>query len=146
MIGRNIESGNRYLSNFIKEKGRKANFKLMGEQRDMHNLMYCMDIFCLSSISEGFPNVVAEAMLMYTPCVVTDVGDAKRIVGTIGEVVPIRQPIEMSNALLKLTSLTDNKRHQIGKRARARIKRLYNIENINKSYMSEYAIHDQKQR
>ena len=45
MIGRNIERGNSYFTNLIKEKGRKAKFKLMGEQRDIYNLMYCIDIF-----------------------------------------------------------------------------------------------------
>ena len=46
--------------------------------------MKSFDIMCLTSKAEGFPNVIGEAMSTGLPCITTDVGDAKEIVGETG--------------------------------------------------------------
>lgn len=62
-----------------------------------------IDMLCLSSISEGSPNVVAEAMACGTPCVVTDAGGAGEIVGEFGMVVPQGSPELLANGMEQMT-------------------------------------------
>ena len=56
-----------------------------GDVRAVYN---ALDIFCSASSSEGFPNVIGEAMACARHCVVTDVGDSKFLVGATGLTVP----------------------------------------------------------
>ena len=55
---------------------------------DMRAVYNALDIFCSASSTEGFPNVIGEAMACARHCVVTDVGDSKFLVGATGLTVP----------------------------------------------------------
>jgi glycosyltransferase involved in cell wall biosynthesis len=101
--------------------------------------MSALDVLCLASIAEGFPNVVAEGMLMQLPCVVTDVGDAARMVGEAGIVVPPRRPDMLASGLLKIKSLSDAQRKVMGQAARKKIADSYGIEVISRRYAELYA-------
>ncbi len=65
-------------------------------------LYNALDVLVSSSISEGFSNVIAEAMACDVPCAATDVGDSAEIVGETGRVVAPRDPEDLSAAILAL--------------------------------------------
>lgn len=138
MVGRNVDTKNPVLKNFIETYGGRAEFKLIGESKEISKLMYAMDVYCLASLAEGFPNVVAEAMLMQTPCVVTDVGDAKQIIGSLGIVVRAGEALELADALLKMECLGVDELKALGHECRERIVRLYDIEKIAHKYLHQY--------
>jgi len=76
-----------------------------------------MDIYCLSSRSEGFPNVLCEAMIMRVPCVSTSAGDASTIINDAGIVVPISNPLALSLGLKTLILESPEYRREISDRA-----------------------------
>jgi glycosyltransferase involved in cell wall biosynthesis len=63
-----------------------------GYRSDIPELMYGADIFVLSSIDEGLPNVVLEAMAAGTAVVAADAGGTKEIItdGQNGYIVPVK--------------------------------------------------------
>ena len=94
-----------------------------GGQNDMPAVYNALDIFCSSSSSEGFPNVIGEAMACGVPCVVTQVGDAPEIVGATGIVVPPQNPEALAAGWVKLLELDASSRQELGQRGRDRIMR-----------------------
>jgi glycosyltransferase involved in cell wall biosynthesis len=66
---------------------------------DVRAVYNALDVFCSSSLSEGFPNVIGEAMACGRHCVVTDVGDSKLVVGATGIAVPSNDVDALTSAL-----------------------------------------------
>ena len=77
-----------------------ASFQLLGlidSKIELSEIYKKMDCLVLSSVTEGFPNVLIEAMSFGVPCISTDVGDAREIIADTGWIVPS----EDQNALEK---------------------------------------------
>lgn len=81
MAGRDISLNNLEIKKLV---GDKENFKLVGEIDQPEKFYNAIDVFCLSSITEGFPNVLGEAMATKRICLATDAGDAREILGNCG--------------------------------------------------------------
>ena len=139
MIGRNIEWTNPTLRGWIEDVGLVKNFQLVGEQSDVPYFLSAMDIFCLSSVNEAFPNVVVEAMAMGLPCVVTRAGDAAEILGDDDFVVPVKDSVSLSDALLRMCDLDQEALRRLGERGARKVRAEYGIENIRQQYEEVYA-------
>ncbi len=98
-----------------------------GNRTDIKKINNGLDISVNSSVMEGFPNVVGEAMACGTPCVVTDVGDSALLVGDTGVVVPRRDPEAFSQGVM---DLLEKDRKSMSTGARERITSLYSTENL----------------
>jgi glycosyltransferase involved in cell wall biosynthesis len=62
------------LADQIEQSKHRSQFQLLGYQTDTKALFDSFDLFCLSSLREGLPNVVLEAMSMGLPIVATRSG------------------------------------------------------------------------
>ena len=80
-----------------------------------------LDILVLSSYSEGFSNVVGEAMACGVPCVVTDVGDSALIVDDIGEIVPPRNPVALKDGMDRMFQQIEKGKRVLSVRSRNHI-------------------------
>lgn len=99
----------------------------LGERGDVARLLNGFDIFVsASAFGEGFSNAIAEAMATGLPVVATDAGDARRIVGDAGIVVPPRDPAALAAAIRDLAG-DPMRRRALGLRGRARVEAQFTV-------------------
>ena len=138
LCGGEIEWSNETLGGWIKQAGMESRFHLLGRRSDTPRLTAAMDIASLSSLGEGFPNVVGEAMACGVVCAVTDVGDAAYLVGDTGRIAPARNPEALANAWHELLMLTEEERQRLGASARERVQQLFSLPAIVAQYEALY--------
>lgn len=102
LVGRGLTSENPELAARIDQLGLTDKVILAGQRTDIPAVMNALDLHVLSSSSEGFPNVLAEAMACGTPAVSTDVGDAGEIVSDRALLCPTRSPKALSGLMLAM--------------------------------------------
>lgn len=138
MVGRGVTQSNDYLIRLINEYGLIGRFTLLGERDDMPEILRCLDALCLTSYSESFPNVLAEAMASGTPCVSTDVGDAKEILGDFGFTVPINKMDLLSRKVVEIIERASKDQDQLPEGARASIVERFELKEISRRYIALY--------
>lgn len=87
-------------------------------------------VVALSSISEGLPFTVIEAMMCARATVSTDVGGVREITGTdsvAGLVVPPRDPAALAEAMVKLLG-NDKERAEMGQAGRSRASDMFGLD------------------
>jgi glycosyltransferase involved in cell wall biosynthesis len=138
MMGCRIDADNAELAGWINESGFGDRFSLLGQRSDASFCMSAMDVFCLSSRNEGFPNVVGEAMALGVPCVVTDVGDAAILVGDTGLVVPKEDSGALAAALATLVEQTAEGRRTLAEKAITRIEQQFTMQRVREDLERVY--------
>lgn len=110
-----------------------------GMQTDVLPWIQSMDVFCLTSLTEGTPMTLLEAGACGLPCVVTDVGGNGEVVkdGTSGYVIPLGDEKRFADSLLDLW-VNAERRLQFGLAARTRVCSLYSVTAMVEAYMMLY--------
>lgn len=117
--------------------GLKEKLKFHGHIKNPEEVYREGDIIVLSSISEGFPYSIIEAMMCGKAIVATDVGGVSEALESCGVVVVPGDPIELAKACINLMKF-DDLRKDLGIRANQRAKTLFTIEKFTKAYLEVY--------
>lgn len=138
ILGRGVTWENEELAGWVREAGIADRFHLVGEQRNMLEWLAALDVFVLFSLGEGFPNVVAEAMSVCVPCIVTDVGDAALLVADSGIVIRSGDLNGLTSGLERLMGAGDGERRRLGAVGRRRVEAHYSLSVVAERYAKLY--------
>lgn len=112
---------------------------LAGKRDDVRSWLAAMDVFCLSSLTEGTSITLLEACAEGLPAVVTRVGGNAEIVrdGICGLVVPPGDERALATAVLSLRE-DAALRQRMGAAARARVADEYSLDRMVQAYVAVY--------
>ena len=138
LIGRGMSESNPDLRRLLVSSGVVSRVILVGEYSPISELYSAMDMLCSSSVTEGFPNVIGEAMSCEVPCAASDVGNVRALLDGVGIVVPARSASPLAEALVSMCGEGRDSWRELGARSRARIAHRYSLESVVSEYAALY--------
>ena len=139
-VGHGKESYLQELKQLSRTLGLESKVHWIQAESEVRAAYNAIDVFCSSSFSEGFPNVIGEAMACGCHCVATDVGDSALVVGDTGVIVPSDDAQALSAGLLDRLRAPET----LNMRARQRILENFTVAHLGDK--SEYALYQAVQQ
>lgn len=127
------------LEKAVRAHGLDMYVSFSGMRHDVPDLLRQLDIFVLSSTTEGISLTLLEAMATELPVIATKVGGNPEVVidGVTGFLVPPQNPDEMAKKLLLLIN-DKNLRRQFGEKGRMRVIAQFSIKETARKYEKLY--------
>jgi glycosyltransferase involved in cell wall biosynthesis len=112
---------------------------VLGERRDVPLLLHHLDVFVLSSTSEGHSMAILEAMSAERAIVATRVGGNAQLLddGACGVLTPAGQPRAMADAIVRLLQDRDERR-RLALLARRRFVEHFSLDRMGEAYLAIY--------
>jgi glycosyltransferase involved in cell wall biosynthesis/uncharacterized SAM-binding protein YcdF (DUF218 family) len=139
MVGLNHTWDNPSLVAEIDRYGLRDRIILLGLRQDVPRIMAGLDCLVSTSTSEGFPNVIGEAMACGVPCVATDAGDSRLIIGNTGTILPIGDVAGVVGGVSELMDLSAEERQTRSAQCRHRIVEHFELSHIAARYADFYS-------
>lgn len=131
VVGPHFDSQKKYSEKLfdLAEKLKTKNLNFYGPADDVPSILKATDIYVCSSIAEGSPISLWEAMSMAKPIVSTDVGDVARFIksGKNGFVVPIKYSAALAEKVGLLIE-DEELREKFGRKVRELAVKYFDIE------------------
>jgi sugar transferase (PEP-CTERM/EpsH1 system associated) len=123
----------------IRERGLEQTVTLAGTRKDIADLLSASDVFLLSSISEGIPLTVIEAMAARRPVVSTAVGGLPELIehGVSGMLAPSGDASSLAASMVQLYQ-NANLRNQMAEVAASRAQEKFSLQGMLNSYRDVY--------
>jgi hypothetical protein len=93
-----------------------------------------IDLLVLSSKTEGFPNVLVEAVGYSIPSFSTDVGDAKTIINNDAHISPAGNPELLAKNILQFIGKSEEERYMAIKETHDHVVRRFSMDKFVKAY------------
>ena len=138
LCGHRINQNNAALAQYVEQYDLLKNVILGDQQFDIPKVLNGLDLLVSSSLGEGWPNVLAEAMACGTPCVATDVGESVDIVGRTGIVVEANNPRLLANGILQMIERVNFQREYLSELCRNHIIENFDIEQAGSKFQNVY--------
>lgn len=121
------------------EEGLTDHVRFLGDRSDVPELLQGLDVFALSSISEGYSMALLEACAAALPIIATDVGGNREIVhdGESGLLVPAQNPGALATALVALLD-DPSLAARLGRAGRTWVELHGSIQAMAKRYLALY--------
>lgn len=138
LAGNGITWDNQSLVHDIERHCLRDHVYLLGLHHDISTVMAALDCCVSTSTSEGFPNVIGEAMACGVPCVATDVGDSRVIIGDTGWLVPVLNSTAIAVAVVGLLIECEAEKGVRRVRCRNRIEEMFCLDSVVSRYVKFY--------
>jgi glycosyltransferase involved in cell wall biosynthesis len=87
MVGKDVTWEKLKLHEYLPGENLSGQIHLLEEQSNLHRIFPGFDLYVSPSLAEAFPVVLVEAMASGVPCLTSDAGDSRDIVGDVGTVI-----------------------------------------------------------
>ncbi len=127
------------LVQLAEQLGIRSGVHFLGYQEEAWRYLYIMDVFALTSRSEGMPQAVLEASIAGLPIVATRVGGLPEVIedGRTGILVEPHDPATLSRALIQLL-LQKEKAREMGQAARRLVESRFHIRRMAQVYHQHF--------
>lgn len=137
--GREVDLDNPEIARLFANNLYKDSFVFLSQVQDTAIFYNAIDVFCLTSITEGFPNVLGEAMATQKVCLSTDAGDAKIILNDSGYHIPSTDYQDIAKTLEKnVLNAEPSQLEAVAKKARLTIERNYTLDKVVNDFEALY--------
>lgn len=138
LVGRDASPDNPELVSALERHGIADRFRLIGPRNDVPALLCGLDVVCMPSVYEGFPNALGEGMAAGLPCIATDVSDVRTILNGAGRIIPVGDAQALAEAMVELRDLGSARRATLGATARRTVLQKYTLEAVAAEYLARY--------
>jgi len=116
------------LKDYVKNEGLPKKVLFLGRRTDIPELLYISDLFVMTSLHEGLPKAMMEAMAMAKPVVAYNIRGVRDLVvdGKTGFLVPFRDVKRLAEKILFLYEHPDICK-EMGKNGRKRIEKEFSL-------------------
>ena len=142
LCGTGMDVANPDLAALLEAQGIRGACLLLGRRDDMPRVLAALDVFAQSSLGEGLPNALGEALCCGVPAAATDAGDSALLVGggreRAGIVTPVGDAEALARAVAELLALDPQGRAALGAAGRERMQQSYGLDAAGARYTALY--------